>query len=147
MPGLTMLKTCILGGLIATAAGAMAAESDNPLAQERWKTRPLIVIATSAGDPVFKQLTSSLEEPRNREAFIERDMVLYTVIGDRGQRNGVPLSQDQTQALISALDERPEGEATVILVGKDGGKKIVQQGQIDPAAIFATIDKMPMRQR
>ena len=73
-------------------------------------------------------------------------MVLYTVVGDRGQRNGEPLSEHQTQALVSALDEQPSGEATVILVGKDGGKKIVQQGQIDPAAIFATIDKMPMRQ-
>lgn len=143
---LRMLKAGALSGLMAIAGGVMAADSDNPLTQERWKTRPLVVLAASADDPVLKQLTSSLEEPRNREAFIERDMVLYTVVGDRGQRNGEPLSEHQTQALVSALDEQPSGEATVILVGKDGGKKIVQQGQIDPAAIFATIDKMPMRQ-
>jgi hypothetical protein len=35
----------------------------------------------------------------------------------------------------------------VILVGKDGEKKIEKSGAVDPREIFATIDQMPMREQ
>ena len=42
---LRMLKAGTLSGLMAIAGGVMAADADNPLTQERWKTRPLVVLA------------------------------------------------------------------------------------------------------
>ncbi|TWI55453.1 uncharacterized protein DUF4174 [Pseudomonas duriflava] len=140
------LTACALIVMAGFSSVALAAEEDNPLLAERWQTRPLIILAKSANDPVLVQLKTALEEPRNREAFVERDMVLYTVVGDTGDRNDKPLTPAQTEALVRALRERPEDQALVILVGKDGGKKIVQRGGINPAEIFTTIDQMPMRQ-
>jgi hypothetical protein len=144
---LSFVKTGALIVLVILAGAGMAAERNNPLLQEQWKTRPLIVLASSTSDRVLNQLVTALQAPRNREAFIEREMVLYTVVGNQGQRNGQSLTPAQTMALVQALDVRLQGQTTIVLVGKDGGKKIVQQGYVDPADIFATIDKMPMRQR
>lgn len=123
----------------------LAQASDDPLQAERWKTRPLIVLASSASDPMLTRVQAALQEPANREAFVERDMVLYTVIGQQGQRNGQPLEAVATKRLLLALDAgnaRPQ----VILVGKDGGKKVQQGADADLQAIFQTIDRMPMRQ-
>lgn len=123
----------------------LAQASDDPLQAERWKTRPLIVLASSASDPLLTRVQAALQEPANREAFVERDMVLYTVIGQQGQRNRQPLEAVATKRLLLALDAgnaRPQ----VILVGKDGGKKVQQGADADLQAIFQTIDRMPMRQ-
>jgi hypothetical protein len=131
--------------LLLSALPLLANASENPLEAERWKTRPLIVLAASADDPLLMRVQAALREPANREAFVERDMVLYTVIGQQGQRNGQPLEAIATKRLLLALDAgnaRPQ----VILVGKDGGKKIQQGADADLQAIFRTIDRMPMRQ-
>ncbi len=126
--------------------GAWASEPDNPLLAERWQTRPLVVIAANAEDPTLTSITQALQEPANREAFIEREMVLYTVIGGIGRRNDQPLPEAATAAMLSALGVTPSGPGKVILVGKDGGKKMEQAGQVVPSELFALIDKMPMRQ-
>ncbi|PZW41230.1 DUF4174 domain-containing protein [Pseudomonas sp. URMO17WK12:I2] len=131
--------------LLLSALPLLAQASDDPLQAERWNTRPLIVLAASADDPLLARVQAALREPANREAFVERDMVLYTVIGQQGQRNEQPLDVIATKRLLLALDAgsaRPQ----VILVGKDGGKKIQQGADADLQAIFQTIDRMPMRQ-
>lgn len=131
--------------LLLSALPLLAQASDDPLQAERWNTRPLIVLAASADDPLLVRVQAALREPANREAFVERDMVLYTVIGQQGQRNEQPLDVIATKRLLLALDAgsaRPQ----VILVGKDGGKKIQQGADADLQAIFQTIDRMPMRQ-
>lgn len=131
--------------LLLSALPLLANASEDPLQAERWKTRPLIVLAASADDPLLMRVQAALHEPANREAFVERDMVLYTVIGKQGQRNEQPLDAIATKRLLLALDAgnaRPQ----VILVGKDGGKKIQQGADADLQAIFRTIDRMPMRQ-
>jgi len=131
--------------LLLSALPLLAQASDDPLQAERWNTRPLIVLAASADDPLLARVQAALREPANREAFVERDMVLYTVIGQQGQRNEQPLDAIATKRLLLALDAgsaRPQ----VILVGKDGGKKIQQGADADLQAIFQTIDRMPMRQ-
>lgn len=131
--------------LLLSALPLLAQASEDPLQAERWKTRPLIVLAASADDPLLARVQAALREPANREAFVERDMVLYTVVGQQGRRNEQPLEAIATKRLLLALDAgnvRPQ----VILVGKDGGKKIQQGADADLQAIFRTIDRMPMRQ-
>lgn len=132
--------TLLLATLAVTAHAA-----DDPLQAELWKTRPLIILADDARDPLLIRVRDALAQPANREAFIERDMVLYTVVGKQGQRNDQPLDAIATKRLLLALDagsERPQ----IILVGKDGGKKIQEGADADLQRIFATIDRMPMRQ-
>ncbi len=126
------MKTLVLAGLATTLIAGLASAAqaaDNPLEAERWKTRPLILVA----------------QPANREAFVEREMVLYTVVGEAGSRNGEPLRPEQTRALLKALDARAGQPATLYLVGKDGGVKVREQQDWSLKALFGTIDRMPMR--
>ncbi|MDR6679685.1 DUF4174 domain-containing protein [Pseudomonas oryzihabitans] len=134
------VATTLLAGLAATAQAA-----DNPLDAERWKTRPLILVAPTANDPQVTQLRAELAQPANREAFAEREMVLYTVVGDAGSRNDRPLRPEQTRALLQALDARAGQPATLYLVGKDGGVKVREEQGWSLKALFGRIDRMPMR--
>jgi hypothetical protein len=81
-------RSLTLAVLFAVSSPLLAADGDGPLSQERGKTRPLIVIASSAVDPTLVSLKKNLDEPANKEGFAKRDMVLYTIINTVGQRNG-----------------------------------------------------------
>lgn len=126
------------------AAGAQGA--DNPLDAERWKTRPLVVAVPQETDPLLENVRSTLRQTAAREAFREREMVLYTVVRGRGERNGKPLDTAETAALLGALKLDPQGPAAFVLVGKDGGVKMRQDASVDLQAVFDEIDRMPMRQ-
>ncbi|WP_295462185.1 DUF4174 domain-containing protein [uncultured Pseudomonas sp.] len=140
IPPLAGLATLLLAGLVTSVQAA-----DNPLAAERWKTRPLILVAPTADDPQVNRLREELAQPANREAFAEREMVLYTVVGEAGSRNDEPLRPEQTRALLKALDARAGQPTTLYLVGKDGGIKVREQQGWSLKALFGTIDRMPMR--
>ncbi|OUM08717.1 tyrosyl-trna synthetase [Pseudomonas syringae] len=142
-----LIRSLTLATLLVAAGSALAADSDSPLAQERGKSRPLIIIAPSTVDPTLVNLKKALDEPANREAFAQRNMVLFTVINTIGERNGKTLDAQSTMALIRELKLGAGAQTKVILVGKDGEKKIEKSGPIDPKEIFATIDQMPMREQ
>lgn len=141
------IRSLTLATLFAVAGSVLAAEGDTPLAQELGKTRPLIVIVTSAADPTLVNLKKALDVPANHEAFVQRNMVLYTVVGSIGQRDGKYLEQQTTMALIRQLKLGASAQGRVILVGKDGEKKLEHEGPIDPKDIFSTIDQMPMAEK
>ncbi|KPB77296.1 DUF4174 domain-containing protein [Pseudomonas cannabina] len=142
-----LIRSLTLATLLVAAGTALAADSDGPLAQERGKSRPLIIIAPSTLDPTLVSLKKALEEPANREAFVQRNMVLYTVVNTIGERDGKALDPQSTMALIRELKLGAGVKTRVILVGKDGEKKIEKSESIDPKEIFATIDQMPMREK
>ncbi|KTB81787.1 DUF4174 domain-containing protein [Pseudomonas syringae] len=142
-----LIRSLTLATLLVAAGTALAADSDGPLAQERGKSRPLIIIAPSTLDPTLISLKKALEEPANREAFVQRNMVLYTVVNTIGERDGKALDPQSTMALIRELKLGAGVKTRVILVGKDGEKKIEKSGSVDPKEIFATIDQMPMREK
>ena len=128
-----------------SAAAAPPADAD-PLAAERWKTRPLVVVAPSPGDPVLQAVLAAARSDEGRRAFAARDMVLFTVVGTQGQRDGRDLSPRETQALLRALELPPSDKGVLVLVGKDGGSKLAQRDPVDLRAVYAEIDGMPMRQ-
>lgn len=134
----------VLSGL--AVLGVALAADGNPLEAERWKTRPLIVLAPRAADPLLRQVEAALAQTASREAFVDREMVLYRVVAGVGSRDGQALAPGQTRALLKALDLRADAPAQLVLVGKDGGTKLRQSRVADVAEIFRTIDRMPMRQ-
>lgn len=141
------IRSLTIATLLACAGPLIAAENDTPLAQERGRTRPLIIIAPSTVDPTLVSLKKALEEPENRKAFTERNMVLYTVINTIGQRDGKNLDAQTTMALIRELKLGASTGTKVILVGKDGDKKIDQLGPVGPKEIFSTIDQLPAEEK
>ncbi len=141
-------KPGLAATLLAGASLWVGAAEANPLVAEQWRTRPLVVVAPSARHPLLTGLQAQLRQASVRSAFQERDMVLFTVIGGQGRRDGQPLSAEQTGGLLQALNLTASSPATALLIGKDGSTKLTEQGDhIALAAVFALIDTMPMRQR
>lgn len=142
-------RSLTLAVLFAVSSPLLAADADNPLSTERGKTRPLIVIADSTVDPTLVSLKKSLDDPATKEGFAKRDMVLYTIVSTIGQRSGKDIDPQTTMALIRELKlgVKPNGQAQVILVGKDGEKKLTHNGPIELKEVFATVDQMPMAEK
>lgn len=141
-------KPGLAATLLAGASLWVGAAEANPLVAEQWRTRPLVVVAPSARHPLLTGLQAQLRQASVRGAFQERDMVLFTVIGGQGRRDGQPLSAEQTGGLLQALNLTASSPATALLIGKDGSTKLTEQGNhLALASVFALVDTMPMRQR
>ena len=111
-----------------TAANMIGPVQADSLRAYRWEYRPIIVFAED-GDP---RLAAQLDLLRAAKAqLIDRDNLI--VVDPGGD---------------SALAQRfrPDG-FTVILVGLDGGEKFRSTDVVDPRALNALIDTMPMRQQ
>ena len=141
-------KPGLAATLLAGASLWVGAAEANPLVAEQWRTRPLVVVAPSARHPLLTGLQAQLRQASVRSAFQERDMVLFTVIGGQGRRDGQALSAEQTGGLLQALNLTASSPATALLIGKDGSTKLTEQGNhLALASVFALVDTMPMRQR
>jgi hypothetical protein len=137
----------VAGSVLMTAGGAAAAnQSDNPLMADRWKTRPVVIIAPSTTDPLLTGQQDVLQLPANQAALKKREMVVYTVVGDLAQRDGARLPVEQARALRKALDVKDNAPATVFLVGKDGGTKMARRQVVSAQELFGMVDAMPMMQ-
>ncbi|MFN3524732.1 MAG: DUF4174 domain-containing protein [Paracoccus sp. (in: a-proteobacteria)] len=96
------------------------------LAALRWQARPLVVLGEGA--QVEAQIAALMPAAG---ALRDRDVVLLT--------EGPGAAPLRAQGVA-------EGFA-VLLVGKDGGIKLMRDSHVDPSEILALIDSMPMRQR
>ncbi|WP_158772691.1 DUF4174 domain-containing protein [Cobetia sp. L2A1] len=117
----------------------------NPLLGETWNRRSLILVAPDEHDRDLQQQRDALDTTRGD--MQQRDMTTYTLMGTQGMHDGVPMSFEEVRALRDAMQLREGAPFTVILMGKDGGKKMQQEGFVSPDQIYQVIDNMPMRQR
>ena len=93
--------------LLAGASLLAGATDANPLVAEQWRTRPLVVVAPLPASAAHRLtgLQAQLRQAKWRDAFQERERVLFTVIGgDEGRRDGQLLSADQTSGLLQAVN-------------------------------------------
>ncbi|WP_262927248.1 DUF4174 domain-containing protein [Phytohalomonas tamaricis] len=140
-PSVQRMVAC---ALITITSAASAADPANPLVSDAWHSRPLIVVSPSEADSDYQRMRGILAD--STAEMNERDMVLYTVVNGHGKRDGNAMTEYETHALLSDLNLDAQGPLSVILIGKDGGKKIELKGFVAPQQIFDTIDRMPMRQ-
>ena len=141
------IRLLILTGLLVTGL-AQAVEVPSPLEQDRGKFRPLIIVARTEVDPTLTTLKQALADPANQKGFNERNMVLYTIVGITGKRDGKDLEPQSTMSLIRGL--KPGmiiDKAKVILIGKDGEKKVETVGDVDLNELFKTIDALPVAEK
>ena len=103
----------------------------------RSHSRVLLVFAPSETDRDLAAQRAALR-PGSAENM-ERDLVLIEVVGDHAADARV-----DGRTLRGAYGVPADG-FTVILIGKDGGEKLRRRHPITEAALFATIDAMPMR--
>jgi hypothetical protein len=111
----------------------------------QWKSRLLLLFASSEEDPAY--LTLKKEIDRQAMEVKDRDLLVFYVL-ERGESrlDKERLNPDQVFSLRKRLSV-PPSRFTIILIGKDGGEKIRQESPVDLKEIFAIIDAMPMRQQ
>lgn len=118
-------------GIIAAASAATSADAD-PINGYRWKSRVLVLAAADAADPTLRAQREALASARSGAS--ERDLVTIEAVG----------SDPKAVALRRRLG-LPNGDFRAVLIGKDGGAKLVSDQPIPPQTLFSTIDAMPMR--
>lgn len=145
MGGARLTSALALGLLAGAALLGPAPASCFDLADLRWQGRPLLLFAPSAEDPRVRTFRAQLDaaEPELRE----RDMVRIEVFGaDLASLDGGALPEG-TAADLRRRYQVPAETAMLILVGKDGGEKLRAADRWDLDAVFALIDRMPMRRQ
>ena len=141
------IRLLILASVLVTGT-VQAVEVPSPLEQDRGKARPLVIVARAEADPTLVALKKALEDPATKQAFNERNMVLYTIVGITGKRDGKDLEPQSTMSMIRGL--KPGmiiDKAKVILIGKDGEKKVETVGDVDLGELFKTIDALPSTEK
>lgn len=118
------------------------------LSVHEWKHRLLLVFAPSLS---AESWAVQQEKWSGRsDGFEDRDLRLYVVGEAAGQfytalgGEPVPITAESARALRDRFDVAPD-DLAVVLVGKDGTEKRRDTAPVDAAAIFETIDAMPMR--
>ncbi|WP_310395401.1 DUF4174 domain-containing protein [Hymenobacter sp.] len=132
---LALLGLGLLLGLTARAPKARTLEQT--VRASRWKKRVLLIAAPAADQADFraqKQLLAS-----SKAELAARDLLVIEVLYPQ-------LSAADRQFLTQKTGIQPPRFAAVLL-GKDGGVKMRSAHPIAPAALFRTIDQMPMRRQ
>ncbi len=111
----------------------------------RWQQRLLLAFAAHPSDSDFRVFADRLSA--RRDAVQDRDIVVGRIFAQGPSQLGArPLSSEEAQSLRHRFAIRSQ-KFTVVLIGKDGGVKMVREGRVDLEAIFARIDAMPMRRQ
>jgi len=114
------------------------------LERYRWEKRVLVVHATDAADPRLAEQREAVAA--EAAAFDERDLKLVTLAGSDVLVGNAETSSGDADAVrrVLGLDD---DEFEVRLIGKDGSVKFATDRPVAMQTLFATIDRMPMRQR
>lgn len=124
-------RTLAILSIALLPAGALAEDAD-PLDGYRWRARVLVLSAPHPDDAALRAQRQALAAVRPGAA--ERDLVTLEALG----------SDRSAQALRRRLG-LPADTFRAVLVGKDGGAKLISAEPVPPQTLFSTIDAMPMR--
>ena len=133
--------------VVASSAGARQSEPEGAvdLSQYEWKNRLVFVFAPTREEPSFHTFHESLMA---READVaDRDLVVFELLESGPSTKDGEALDPVTARLLRERFGVPDGDFSVVLVGKDGGVKLHRQDHASLEEIFALIDSMPMRQR
>ena len=139
------MRMCAAALVATLAIGAMSAQAANPLAEQQWRHRVLLLYVPNAD---AQALATFRERVRERSCGVrDRDLLIGEVVGRAAASLGEQtLSPQRGRSLRREHDVAVERVATV-LVGKDGRVKMVADGVADLDRVFQRIDRMPMRRR
>jgi hypothetical protein len=119
--------------------------TDVDLDKHKWEERVILLFAPSSDHADYQKMRDDLG---GREEGVEqRDLVIYHLFFEEPGRVGereVAVSATEQSAPEYGADE---GGFTYVLIGKDGTQKMREKEAVSVDEIFATIDRMPMRQR
>ncbi|MDQ8182702.1 DUF4174 domain-containing protein [Pelagicoccus sp. SDUM812005] len=133
--GMFLLAVLLQGQLLGEA------EAERSLESVRWEHRVLAYVVSSEAERI--ELEQALV--RGAEALEDRDLLLVS-LGE------IELEWDRSFRMSAEEKSRwrerwqiEEGVSQFVLVGKDGGTKAFQKGELQLELLFELIDRMPMR--
>jgi hypothetical protein len=135
------MKKIVVATSVALLTAVSHASAMDSLSQYAWKHRVLILFGSS-GDQKLAQQVQILKG--KTKDLAERDMVVFTVIGDDVRPVYGDASKVDARKLRQDAGIR-SGNFQAILVGKDGGVKLRSQTVVTDSNMFGLIDRMPMR--
>ena len=134
-PNLLRATPLLLSLLTLTAQTPKPMPLEQTLRECRWQKRVLLVAAPTAEQADFKTQKALLAA--NQPGLADRDFLVLDVLYDQ-------LPAADRQFLAKKIGVKPPNFA-VVLIGKDGGVKQKSSRPLPPAALFGTVDQMPMR--
>ncbi len=131
--------------LFGLQADAQVQVREADLAPFKWKKRPLVLFTPTANLPAYVRQLALLRG--ESEGLQERDMVLLELVGPQEvYLDGVRQKRMQSNTLRERF-RVPADAFAVVLVGKDGTRKLQSATPVTTEAIFGLIDQMPMRRQ
>ena len=121
--------------LLCTAQIPYLVPLEQTLRENRGKQRVLLIAAPTAGQADFKMQKALLAA--HPQELADRDFLVLEVLYDQ-------LSPVDRHYFMQRIG-RKLPTFCVVLIGKDGGVKQKSQRLLQPADLFGTVDKMPMR--
>ena len=114
---------------------------NSPLQDYRWKNR--IVLFTGDPGKIDRQVNIFLNE---KEALEDRQLLLFR-LDDHWLTTAKGLEMKISSHAVVQFYNLDLASAQIILIGKDGFEKGRWDNEVSPQALFALIDRMPMRRQ
>lgn len=111
------------------------------LARYRWKNRVLLVFGPHAEDEEFQMQMGQLAS--QSDGVRERDIAVVPILANG--KGGMATRRDA--AMLAKAHAIPKGAFRMVLIGKDGTVKRIDDHPMDVERIFEVIDGMPMRRK
>ena len=137
------LQGCLLACLALVCCGAPAAQG-SALEPFRWKNRLLLIFAPEVKHPEL--LGQNQVIAKCPGGFLERDMRIIRIVGEETTLDG--RSRPDWSAGELRQKFKVSGKVfALVLVGKDGRRKLTSPRVVGREKLFTTIDAMPMRRQ
>lgn len=125
---MSMVASLFLAALFATVIAAQTPDLDGL----RWSNRVFLLFAPDPHNPQLAQQKEMLD--REKAGMEERDLKVFEITGH------APSDEQLRDRFHVKADS-----FAVVLIGKDGSKKLKHSEPTEPKDIFKLIDSMPMR--
>ena len=118
----------------------MEQPNEDPLQKYRWENRILLIFTDHKET---RQATTQMRLfEKEKDGFVERDLLFFLLSPDEKVGNPFSLHEEKQIRKRFNPDDQP---FLVVLIGKDGGKKLSAEEILTIKELFDTIDAMPMR--
>ena len=135
-------RLAALAAAILLTPGTEAAVPD-PLQRYVGKSRVLLVFAPGEDNPTLAEQRRIMASAAQGAG--QRELVVVEIVGTRV--SGPAMSTDDGPNALRRRFGVPPAAFRAVLVGKDGGAKLLEAAPIEADRLFAVVDAMPMRQR
>lgn len=113
------------------------------LKSHQWEDRVILIFAESIQNSLYQQQQRLLQA--NAEELKDRDLVVYRILDQKGIEPGGKTMKMKWADDLRKRYNRTNKSFFFVLLGKDGGMKLLSDQVVEMRELFGLIDSMPMR--